>query len=198
MNYFKIISVLIIALSLSAFVQAQEFEATILHKYVFLKWKWPSDNQPDHYEIERRNRGGDFSMVAMTFSGELNDTSSLYYKDKLTGVEDHYYYRIKAVYPDGNANYSEILSVSFEKTADQKMIDARLDSITGRIKLNLPPLNGSYICRIYNMNGVLLDIEKPLACEPELSLAKVEGSRFFIETYHPQTGKKFYSTFSRN
>ena len=179
-------------------VKAQEFEASVLHKYVFLKWKWPADQQPDHYEIERRNRGGSFAMIAMTFSGELNDTAALYYKDKLTGVEDHYYYRIKAAYPDGNSAYSEILSVSFEKTADQKMVDAKLDTNTGKVKLDLPPLNGSYICRIYNMNGVLLGVEKPLACEPELSLAKVEGSRFFIETYHPQTGKKFYSTFSRN
>jgi hypothetical protein len=192
------LSAVILLLSLSGIVRAQKFEASVLHKYVFLKWKWPADQQPDHYEIERRNRGGSFGMVAMTFSGELNDTSALYYKDKLTGAEDHYYYRIKAVYPDGNSTYSEILSVAFEKTADQRMIDAKLDSNTGKIKLDLPPLNGSYICRIYNMNGVLLGIEKPLACEPELSLAQVEGSRFFIETYHPQSGKKYYSTFTRN
>ena len=91
-------------LTLSGFVRAQEFEASVLHKYVFLKWKWPADHQPDHYEIERRNRGGDFSMIAMTFSGEINDSSSLYYKDKLTGVEDHYYYRVKAVYQIGRAH----------------------------------------------------------------------------------------------
>lgn len=186
----------IIMLCVSA--SAQEFEATAMHKYVFLKWKWPADQQPDHFEIERRSRGGSFTMVAMTFSGEPNDTSALYYKDKLTGVEDHYYYRIKAVYPDGQSFFSEIISLSLEKTADQKMIDAILDKSTGKVKLVLPPLNGNYICRIYNMNGVLLSVEKPEACEPELSLAQVEGSRFFIETYHPQTGKKFYSTFTRN
>jgi hypothetical protein len=183
---------------LSIPVRAQEFEATAMHKYVFLKWKWPADQQPDHYEIERRSRGGSFAMVAMTFSGEPNDTSALYYKDKLTGVEDHYYYRIKLVYPDGKTDYSEIISLSLEKTADQKMIDAVLDKSTGKVKLVLPPLNGNYICRIYNMNGVLLSVEKPEACEPELSLAHAEGSRFFIETYHPQTGKKFYSTYTRN
>jgi hypothetical protein len=177
---------------------AQEFEATAIHKYVFLKWKWPASQQPDHFEIERRSRGGSFAMIAMTFSGEPNDTSALYYKDKLTGVEDHYYYRIKAIYQDGKSDYSEIISLSLEKTADQKMIDAILDKSTGKVKLSLPPLNGNYICRIYNMNGVLLSVEKPEACEPELSLAQAEGSRFFIETYHPQTGKKFYSTYSRN
>ena len=177
---------------------AQEFEASILHKYVFLKWKWPADQQPDHFEIERRNRGGAFGVIAMTFSAEVNDTSALYYKDKLTGVEDHYYYRIKAVYPDGHHMYSDITSVSFEKGSDDKMIDATLDAASGKVKLALPTMDGMYICRIYNMNGVLLSVEKPFACAPELSLAQIEGKRFFIESYHPQTGKKFYSTFSRN
>jgi hypothetical protein len=177
---------------------AQEFEASILHKYVFLKWKWPADQQPDHFEIERRNRGGSFGMIAMTFSTEANDTSALYYKDKLTGVEDHYYYRIKAVYTDGHHAYSDIASVSFEKGSDDKMIDATLDAASGKVKLALPTMEGMYICRIYNMNGVLLSVEKPFACAPELSLAQVEGKRFFIESYHPQTGKKYYSTFSRN
>jgi hypothetical protein len=177
---------------------AQVLEASVLHKYVFLKWKWPADQQPDHFEIERRNRGGSFGMIAMSFSAEANDTSALYYKDKLTGVEDHYYYRIKAVYSDGHHTYSEISSVSFEKSSDDKMIDATLDAASGKVKLALPSMEGMYICRIYNMNGVLLSVEKPFACAPELSLAQIEGKRFFIESYHPQTGKKFYSTFSRN
>ena len=60
----------LITLSCSKVI-AQEFEASVLHKYVFLKWKWPADQQPDHFEIERRNRGGSFGMIAMTFSGEL-------------------------------------------------------------------------------------------------------------------------------
>lgn len=182
----------------STSVTAQEFEAAVMHKYVFLKWKWPADAQPDHYEVERRIRGGSFNMISMAFSSEPNDTSSQYYKDKLTGAEDHYYYRIKAVYPDGKCMYSEIVSLSLGKTTDQKMIDAILDKSTGKVKLDLPPVNGNYICRIYNMNGVLLSVEKPEACEPELSLAQAEGSRFFIETYHPQTGKKYYSTYTRN
>lgn len=183
---------------MSGFVKAQQFEASVLHKYVFLKWQWSADQQPDHFEIERRNRGGSFGMIAMTFSGDSNDTSALYYKDKLTGVEDHYYYRIKAIYPDGHFSYSEIVSVSFENSSQDKLIDATLDSNSGKVKLALPSLDGTYICRIYNMNGVLLSVEKPYACEPELSLANVDGKRFFIEAYHPQTGKKFYSTFSRN
>jgi hypothetical protein len=192
---------LLIALLCSGYmsqVSAQEFEASVLHKYVFLKWKWPADQQPDHFEIERRNRGGAFGMIAMTFSAEVNDTAALYYKDKLTGVEDHYYYRVKAVYPDGHFTYSDIASVSFEKGHEDKMIDATLDASSGKIKLALPAMDGTYICRIYNMNGVLLSVEKPVAAAPELSLAQVEGKRFFIESYHPQTGKKYYSTFSRN
>jgi hypothetical protein len=201
-NFFKISSPVIIFFwaftFFSADLSAQQFEASAMHKYVFLKWKWPADQQPDHFEIERRNRGGAFGMIAMTFSGEPNDTSSLYYKDKLTGVEDHYYYRIKAAYPDGHFAYSEIVSLSFEKSSEDKLIDATLDANSGKIKLALPSLDGTYICRIYNMNGVLLSVEKPFACAPELSLAKVDGKKFFIESYHPQTGKKFYSTFSRN
>jgi hypothetical protein len=183
---------------LFSFSSAQELEASVLHKYVFLKWKWPANQQPDHFEIERRNRGGSFSMIAMTFSSESNDTTAQYYKDKLTGGEDHYYYRIKSVHVDGHHQYSEIASVSFEKGSSDKMIDATLDSMSGKVKLALPSMEGMYICRIYNMNGVLLSVEKPFACAPELSLTQVEGKRFFIESYHPQTGKKYYSTFSRN
>jgi hypothetical protein len=177
---------------------AQELEASVLHKYVFLKWKWPAHQQPDHFEIERRSRGGVFSMIAMTFSSEANDTTAQYYKDKLTGIEDHYYYRIKAVHADGFHQYSEIASVSFEKGSSDKMIDATLDTMSGKVKLALPSMEGMYICRIYNMKGELLSVEKPFACAPELSLAQIEGKRFFIESFHPQTGKKYYSTFSRN
>lgn len=199
-NYNVKISIITLyfAVAMGVDLNAQEFQASLVHKYVFLKWKWPADQQPDHFEIERRSRGASFDMIAMSFSAEANDTSALYYKDKLTGVEDHYYYRIKAVYADGHYNYSEIASVSFQKGNDDKMIDATLDAVSGKVKLALPSMEGMYICRIYNMNGVLLSVEKPVACAPELSLTQVEGNRFFIESYHPQTGKKYYSTFSRN
>ena len=190
--------ILILLLTLTSLGHAQEFQASLLHKYVILKWKWFENRQPDHFEIERRSRGASFEMISMTFSGDLNDTSALYFRDKITGVEDHYYYRVKGVYPDGSFSYSEILSVAFDKYSCDKLIDATIDSSSMKIKLALPSLDGRYICRIYNMKGVLLSVEKPFACEPELSMVNIDGNKFFIESYHPQTGKKYYSTFSRN
>ncbi|MFN9938189.1 MAG: hypothetical protein ACK56I_01835, partial [bacterium] len=71
MNKYVIFNIFFLITLFCSKGEAQEFEASVLHKYVFLKWKWPADQQPDHYEIERRNRGGSFGMLAMTFSGEL-------------------------------------------------------------------------------------------------------------------------------
>ena len=193
----RFIPIFISFICLYTSLKAQEFEVIPTPKYAFLKWRWSDAQAPDHFEIERRSRGGNFEMISIAFLLEESDTSFLNYKDKLTGNEEHYYYRIKAVFPDGKADYSEIVSVSLADL-DKKIIDARLDDKTGKLKLSLPPLNGSYICRVYNMNGVLVSVEKPQASSPELTFNSIEGKSFFIESFHPQSGKKFYSTFSRN
>ncbi|MBU6157505.1 MAG: hypothetical protein KGP35_00615 [Bacteroidetes bacterium] len=178
-------------------LKAQEFEVIPTPTCAFLKWRWADAKVPDHFEIERRTRGSNFEMISIGFLLQDTDTAFLHYKDKLTGNNEHYYYRIKAVYPDGNADYSEIVSVSLADL-DKKIIDARLDNKTGKLKLSLPPLNGAYICRVYDMNGVLVSVEKPEACSPEITFNSIEGNSFFIESFHPLSGKKFYSTFSRN
>lgn len=193
----RLIAVIISIIYLTPSIQAQEFEVLPTPHHTFLKWRWPAAQTPDHFEIERRSRGGNFEMISIGFLLEDTDTSFLRYQDKLTGNEEHYYYRIKAVYPDGRSDYSEIVSVSLTDL-DKKMIEARLDDKTGKLKLSLPPLNGSYICRVYNMNGVLITVEKPQASAPEIAFNSIIGNSFFIESFHPQSGKKFYSTFSRN
>lgn len=172
----------------------QEFTATVQPNHVLLQWQFPQ-KQTDHFEIQRRSRGGEFKTVSLVLSDD-SDSVLYKYKDKFTGAETHYYYRIKIFYTNGTEEYSDILSVAIN-SVQQEPVQIVPGSPAGTFIPGLPVGKGSYLLRVYDMNGRLLLTQRSPAARPELLLEKLEKGRYFMEAYHPQTGKRFYGTFSQ-
>jgi hypothetical protein len=174
---------------------AQEFQAIIHSSSIQLRWSPAQTANIDHYEIERRSRGEEFKTIALVLAESESNTPAYMYKDKLTGGEQHLYYRIHFFNADGSDGYSDILSLNLDEVKEE-MLKISTDKTDCKILLELPEKKGSYLFRIYNMNGQLLDTQHAAAGENALASDKLSAGNYFMEAYHPQTGKRFYGTFS--
>ncbi len=192
--YCRICSWVLIAQLFVCVAKGQDFSAVVHDTYVLLQWKFPQ-READHFEIQRRSRGGEFKTVSLILSDD-SDSVLYKYKDKFTGAETHYYYRIKIFYTNGTEEYSDILSVAIN-SVQQEPVQIVPGSPAGTFIPGLPVGKGSYLLRVYDMNGRLLLTQRSPAARPELLLEKLEKGRYFMEAYHPQTGKRFYGTFSQ-
>jgi hypothetical protein len=192
--YCRICAWVLIAQLFVCVAKGQDFSAVVHDTYVLLQWKFPQ-KQADHFEIQRRSRGGEFKTISLILSDDAD--SVLYkYKDKFTGAETHYYYRIKIFYANGTEEYSDILSVAIN-SVQQESVMIVPGSAAGTFIPGLPVAKGSYLLRVYDMNGRLLLTQRSPAARPELLLDKLAKGNYFMEAYHPQTGKRFYGTFSQ-
>jgi len=175
-------------------VNAQEFQAIVQSSFVQLRWAPAESASIDHYEIERRSKGGEFKTIALVLA-EPETTTAYVYKDKLTGGDQHLYYRIHFYHADGSDGYSDILSLNMEEAKDE-MLKISTDAASCRLLLGLPEEKGAYLFRIYNMNGQLLETQHSVAGTNAIAADKLSAGKYFMEAYHPQTGKRFYGTFS--
>ncbi len=176
-------------------VNAQELQASLQQAHVRLQWTSKSNTPVDHYELESRTRGTEFKTKALILAEEEMETRLYLYKDKLSGIDQHIYYRLHIFYTDGTEGYSNILTVS---TADEKeeLLKISTDISQCKLTMELPGSNGSYLFRIYNMNGQLLDTHRSVAGSCEIPADKLSAGKYFMEAFHPLSGKRLYGTFS--
>jgi hypothetical protein len=184
----------LIAIACSLSVHAQELQATVQSSFVQLKWAPADLTSIDHYEIERRSVGGEFKTIALVLA-EPETNAAYVYKDKMTGGEQHLYYRIHFYHLDGTDGYSDILSLNLDQAKEQ-LLNISTDVAGCRLLMDLPEEKGSYLFRIYNMNGQLLETQRSDAGTNAIAADKLTAGKYFMEAYHPQSGKRFYGTFS--
>ncbi len=89
---------------------------------VRLDWSTASEKENDYFEVERSADGTNFEVILYK-KGAGNSTSVLHYSDldrnPLNGLS---YYRLKQVDFDGDVFYSKIVSVTFDKGQEEKLL----------------------------------------------------------------------------
>lgn len=176
-------------------VKSQDLRAVLMNQHVELQWSSGNTSEIDHFELERRGKGEDFKTIALVLADTESAASAHLFKDKLTGVDQHLYYRVHYYYTNGSDAYSDILSLQITDKQEE-LLKISPDVAGCKIHLNLPSEKGSFLFRIYNMKGQLIDTQRTDAGSNELGADKLVAGNYFMEAYHPVTGKRYYGTFS--
>ena len=180
--------------SMTAHDHIDEASATDNSSYVLLQWKVKDNVSVDHYEIERMDINGMYSTIAFILSDNKEETLEYKYKDKITVRDLHLFYRIKAVNMDGTEMFSEVLPLDLRSTGDG-LVDIDYKNGTDFIVLHLPVARGSYVFRFYNIVGRMVKTKIISATQKKIMIDDLKNGSYFIEAFHPQTGKRFYAKF---
>lgn len=166
--------------------------ATDNSTFVLLQWKVKDNVSVDHYEIERMDINGSYSTVAFILSDNNEETKQYKYKDKITVRDLHLFYRIKAVNMNGTEMFSEVMPLDLKSTGDG-LVDIEYKKGSDFITLQLPRAKGSYIFRFYNIVGRMVKTKTVSASQKKIMIDDLKNGSYFIEAFHPQTGKRFYA-----
>lgn len=166
--------------------------ATDNSTFVLLQWKVKDNVSVDHYEIERMDINGSYNTVAFILSDNSEETRQYKYRDKITIRDLHLFYRIKAVTIDGAEVFSKVMPLDLKSTGDG-LVDIKYKNGSGFIMLQLPRTKGSYIFRFYNIVGRMVKTKTVSASQKKIMIDDLKNGSYFIEAFHPQTGKRFYA-----
>jgi hypothetical protein len=172
--------------------------ANVQERSGFAEVSWQADNNQfiDHFEIERKESNGQFKTIALVMGDNSSLTKQYNYRDKLTGFEALLQYRVKVVNTDGSLYYSSIASLNLTKITDLE-VKFTPNPVASMAQLNLPLVNESYICRIYNTDGRMVMTVQLKGRAQTLNLEQLRQGNYFMEAFHPQTGKRFYGKFTK-
>ncbi len=162
--------------------------------FVLLQWKVKDNVSVDHYEIERMDINGSYSTIAFILSDNNEETKQYKYKDKITVRDLHLFYRIKAVNMNGTEMFSEVMPLDLKSTGDG-LADVEYKNGSDFITLQLPRAKGSYIFRFYNIVGRMVKTKTISASQKKIMIGDLKNGSYFIEAFHPQSGKRFYAKF---
>ncbi len=158
------------------------FTATKQSTSVLLNWKTSSENNMDHYELERSSNGASFSPI--TTIASLNSTSADYnYTDNhpLPGIS---YYRLNMKELTGDQKYSQVVAVSFARNRNTTFLYPS------------PWENGTSL-NISNMNGEKLTIYFMNAGGQILSTAVTDSGVVPTETLANRKGLIYYKVLDK-
>ncbi len=162
--------------------------------FILLQWKVKDNVSVDHYEIERMDINGTYSTIAFILSDNNEETRQYKYKDKITVRDLHLFYRVKAVNIDGTEMFSEVMPLDLRSTGEG-LADIEYKKGSDFITLQLPRTKGSYIFRFYNIVGRMVKTKTVGASQKKIMIDDLKNGSYFIEAFHPQTGKRFYAKF---
>lgn len=161
-----------------------------------LDWKVENNELVDHYELERKDENGEFKTIAMIMSDNKYSTTSYQYTDKITAREQQLYYRVKTVGLDQVITYSDVKTIKL-RSVQQPNIKVYPNPSSDVIRIDLPIANGAYVCRFYNSEGRMVKVENMSFPNSSIQVNTLVNGNYFVELYHPQSGKRFYSQFTK-
>ena len=175
----------------------ERFEVKEKSDHLLLEWNVIENDRVDRFEIERRESDGSFVTRAMILSDNLKDTRYYSYKDKMTGSEGVLFYHLKTIELNGEVRYSSIIRLNV-KERQSSSITILPNPGTSEISLQLPPVKGGFVCRIYNAEGKMVSVLNQTASpEMKVNISSFQRGDYFMEVYHPQTGKRYYGRFTK-
>jgi len=161
-----------------------------------INWGVENNQTIDHFEIERMEAGGNFKTVGLVMSDDDAATKDYMFKDKLPGSETELRYRVKAFSNDGAVSYSNIVKLNLKQV---EVTEIRIvpNPVSSFAQLNLPAINGNYLVRVYKMDGRLVYTSQIQGRSQSMNVSQLSTGNYFIEAFHPQTGKRYYGKFSK-
>jgi Secretion system C-terminal sorting domain len=174
----------------------QSLTAAEKNNNIQLDWKVENNELVDHYELERKEENGEFKTIAMIMSDNKYATTSYKYNDKITVREQQLYYRVKTVGLDQVITYSDVKTIKL-RSVQQPNIKVYPNPSSDLIRVDLPIATGSYVCRLYNSEGRMVKVENISYPNSGIHINALVNGNYFVELYHPQSGKRFYSQFTK-
>lgn len=175
----------------------ERFEVKEKSDHLLLEWNVFENDLVDRFEIERRESDGSFVTRAIILSDNLKDTRYYTYKDKMTGSESVLFYRLKTINLNGEVRYSSIIRLNLKENRSVN-IKVLPNPSSSEIRLQLPSAKGGFVCRIYNTEGKMIAVLNQTASpEMKVNISSFHRGDYFIEVYHPQTGKRYYGRFTK-
>ena len=176
--------------------KVSRLDAEERNDHVALDWNVEYNELVDHYEIERKDENGSFKTVGMIMSDNKNSTTLYQFKDKITSRDLKLYYRVKIVGVDQVITYSDIKMVR-PGSAQENAVKIFPNPTSDFILFKAPLINGNYVCRIYSNEGRMVLTANASSFNSSINIKSLVAGSYFIEMYHPQSGKRFYSQFSK-
>jgi hypothetical protein len=164
--------------------------------YAELNWGIENNQLVDHFEIERLDHTGNFKTIGLMMADNEEASKDYTYTEKLPGSETELRYRLKVFSNDGTVSYSTIMKLNL-KQVDVAEIKIIPNPVAASALLNLPAINGNYLCRIYNSEGQMIQAVQLQGSNPSLNVSRLTTGRYFVEAFHPQTGKRYYGKFTK-
>lgn len=192
---FRNLVLLLLAFLVSVNSFSQEINVHLQINFIVIEWTVSDSDVVDHYEVERLMPDGDFKTIGLVLPVVPSDIKVYSFKDKLTAGGEKIYYRIKTIKSNGEETVSAVSRINIEDV-QKGMVKIKPNELSRKALVEIPVTNGSYIFRIYNNQGRLLFTDVSGADQPEFSVAKLSAGDYFMEAFHPQTGKRFYGKFS--
>lgn len=172
--------------------------ATVKERSGYAELKWATENNElfDHFEVEREDVDGSFKTVGIVMSDNSVNQKEYSYKEKITGSQTELKYRIKSYNVDGKITYSGAMKLNLKQigVAEIRIVP---NPVATTAVIDLPSTNGNYLCRVYNIDGRMIQNAQLQGRNPVLNVSQLIPGSYFIEAFHPQTGKRYYGKFSK-
>ncbi len=169
---------------------------TDCNDHVLVQWSVSDNLITDHFEIERMDVNGMFKTVALVLADNKEETEQYIYKDKITLRDLFLFYRVRAVTNKGEV-FSSIITPLSLKSAGNNLTVVHFNYSTNKLKFHLPFHTGSYVCRFYNIVGKMVKSKTVHASFNNILINDLKKGNYFLEIYHPQTGKRYYANFEK-
>ena len=144
---------------------------------VIVNWSTFSEQNSNHFEIERSNDGTNFSTIGtVSASGNSASTKQYSFTDfyPITGND---FYRIKLLADDGNPSFSVIKQIEIKSPAAMKVT---VNNSQNNVKIIMPEHTAQSTLRLLDMQGRILKTVKQTGQE---ELVMIETSNILSGIY---------------
>ena len=167
-------SIVLVTKSTTLPVKLVNFVAKRINNTTQLNWQTASENNSDHFEIERSKPGGTFMKIGeVNAAGNSNQLMSYQLIDNNPekGVN---IYRLKQIDKDNRAEYSSIRWVSFDDKKDQLYVFPTITNGTIFIQSN-----EKTVVELYNLQGIRL-LVKEISNNDQVDLSKYAAGVYVL------------------
>jgi hypothetical protein len=86
------------------------FNGNVSNNRVFLQWEVTENETADQFEVEKSTDGKNFTLAALVFGTDKPERGSYWFYEKANNKK--FYYRIKAINKDRQAEYSAVIEIN--------------------------------------------------------------------------------------
>ena len=164
--------------------------------HVLVQWKSENNQLIDYFEVQRKDNNGEFKTIGLVMSFEESDQYNYEFKDKVTVRDIESSYRIKVIDKDYLTSYSTIQKI---RLGGSEVIQLKVypNPSSNVVYINLPDQSGVYVCRMYSTQGKMLLTSNISSSNPSVNIQSLQAGSYFMELYHPKTGMRYYTQFSK-